>query len=159
MNRRTPKGDVMGLALIVVGSLLLLRNLGGGFGLTQIWPWFIIVFGLAFLAMFLSDRSQYVLLMPSALLITAGLVFEACVLFGWGLMSVLWPALVIAPGIGFLAMYVLGPGGSLFLLPGIGLVLLGGVVVLRQSAFWRYWPVALVGTGIWLIARSLRVRR
>lgn len=153
---RTPKRDVMGAVLIIIGVLLLLRNVGGGFGVGEIWPWFIVLFGLALLAMFVSDRSQHGLLMPATILIVTGLVFEACVLGGWRLMASLWPALIIAPGIGFLAMYILGPGGGVFLMPGIGLVLLGGVVLLRQSAFWRYWPVLLIGGGISLVARSLR---
>jgi len=158
-SARTPKRDIMGLVLMIVGGLLLLRNLGSGFGVGEIWPWFIILFGLALFAMFASDRSQYVLLMPASILIVTGLVFEACVLLGWSLMGVLWPALVIAPGLGFLAMYVVGPGGGMFLLPGIGLLLLGVIVLVRHSALWRYWPVALIGGGVYLIARSLRWKR
>ncbi|MCU0611469.1 MAG: hypothetical protein MUE60_06730 [Candidatus Eisenbacteria bacterium] len=153
---RTPKRDIMGVVLMIVGVMLLLRNFGAGFGLGELWPWFIILFGLALLAMVVSDRSQYVLLMPASILIVAGGVFEACVQMGWSLMGTLWPALVISPGLGFLAMYIVGPGGGMFLLPGIGLVLLGAVVLLRQSAFWRYWPVVLIGGGIYLVARSLR---
>lgn len=157
-HAHTPKRDVMGVVLILVGVLLLMRNLGAGFGLVEIWPWFIMLFGVALLAMFISDRAQYVLLMPAAILVLGGVVFELCVLFGWSLMGALWPILVIAPGMGFMAMYLLGPGGSTFLLPGAGLTFLGIVMLLRQTGIWKYWPIALISAGFALVIKSLRRR-
>lgn len=154
---RTPKGDIMGSVLMVVGGLLLFRNITG-VGLGEIWPLFIILFGLTFLVTFAMDRTQWPLLMPGSVLLAAGLVFLACVAWGWHLIGVLWPALVVAPGLGFLAMYVVGSGGGMALLAGTGLVVLGAVAMLRQSAFWKYWPVVLIGGGLALLARSVRKR-
>jgi len=152
------KRDIMGVVLILVGVLLLMRNLGAGLGIGELWPWFIILCGLAFWAMFLSDRSQYVLLMPASILVVAGILFEVCTLAGWGLMSSLWPALVMAPGIGFAAMWLFGPAGTSLLAPGIGLLALGAAALLKQSPWWRFWPVLLVVGGILILFREFRRR-
>ena len=153
-----PKRDIMGVVLVLVGVLLLMRNLGAGVSIGEIWPWFIVLFGLAFWAMFLVDRSQHALLMPASILIVAGVVFELCTMFGWGLMSRLWPLLVVAPGIGFLAMYFLGPGGHASLLPGVGLLILGVFTLFKQTPWWRFWPVLLIMVGASLLIRELSRR-
>jgi hypothetical protein len=157
-NTGAPKRDIMGFVLILVGALLLMRNLGAAIGIGELWPWFMILFGLAFWAMFLSDRSLHALLMPASILFVAGIVFELCTLLGWNLMSTLWPLLIVAPGIGFLSMYFFGPGGHAFLLPGCGLVSLAVITVFRQSPWWRFWPVVLIIGGVSLIARELQRR-
>jgi hypothetical protein len=153
-----PKRDIMGFVLILVGALLLMRNLGAAVGIGELWPLFMILFGIAFWAMFLSDRSLHALLMPASILFVTGIVFELCTLLGWSLMSTLWPFLIVAPGIGFLSMYLFGPGGHAFLLPGCGLVALGVLTLFRQSPWWRYWPVILIISGVSLIVRELRRR-
>ncbi len=154
----TPQRDITGMVLIIVGVLLLLRNLGVGLGMGEIWPWFIVLFGLAFGAMFLADRSQYFLLMPTTILVMAGVVFGICSAFQWSLMGELWPLLVIAPGIGFLSMSYFGPKGTSFMLPGIGLLSGGVIILVRQSAWWRFWPLLLVAAGLGIVIRELRRR-
>ncbi len=152
------KRDIMGVVLILVGILLLMRNLGAGLGIGELWPWFIILFGLAFWAMFLSDRSQHALLMPASILIVTGIIFEICTLAGWGLMSRLWPALVMAPGIGFVTMSFYGPAGTSLLAPGVGLLVLGAAALLKQSSWWRFWPILLIVGGVFLLFREFRRR-
>lgn len=156
MESSTPRRDVMGLVLILLGILILLKNLGIGLGPGEIWPWFIVLFGIAFGALFVADRSQYMLLMPAATLVVAGIIFAACTAFGWTLMGELWPMLIMAPGIGFLAMNHFGPGGTSLLVPGLGLVIGGIFMLVRQSPWWRHWPLLLVMLGLGLLIREFR---
>ena len=68
-------------------------------------------------------------------------------------MAVLWPVLLIAPGLGFLLMHVLRANRQLYLYPGIILIGFGLLFFLRKINYIKYWPVLLIITGIVLIVR------
>ena len=150
VENTTPQRDIVGLVLIIIGILLLLRNLGVQLGIGEIWPWFIVLFGIAFTAMYFSDKSQYVLLMPAFILIITGLVFAMCTIFGWQYMGKLWPLLIMSPGFGFIAMARFGQKGTALLWPGVGLIAGASIILILQSPWSRFWPWVLIVSGIFL---------
>jgi hypothetical protein len=72
----------------------------------DLWPVFVLGPGVALYIGFLRDRSSYGLLMPATVLTVVGLMFFYCIFEGWFMMRTIWPFFIIAPGLGFLLMYV-----------------------------------------------------
>jgi hypothetical protein len=141
-----------GILLIILGIILLVGNLGY-FSLLDYWPLLVIVAGLLFGIQWIGDRENYGLLMPASILIILGLLFLYCQLEGWYQMKDLWPVFIMAPGAGFILMYLLGEQEAGLLVPG-GILLAVGVLFLSANDWaWRWWPAVLIVVGLLILLR------
>jgi hypothetical protein len=140
----------------VAGIVILLGKLGVfGFLGRTLWPFVIILVGLLVHLLFYSNRARAIVLIPGGVLVVYGLLFGICNLWGWGLMTYLWPVLMLGVAVGVYEYYMFEsprPEGVLLialLLGFVSLVLLfftllhtGGIYVLA---------VLLIAIGIWFI--------
>ena len=70
--------------------------------------------------------------MPAAVLTIVGLLFLYCELDGWWRMQDLWPVFILAPGVGFILMFLFGSPDRGVLVPGT-LLLVIGIVFLSAN--------------------------
>ncbi len=151
MNRRNQS---IGLGFIFLGIIFLLENLSVfQFNFLQIWPVIVALVGLGFLLGFANNRQNAALLMPGVILIIYGGLFLYCRVFGWENIQTLWPLLLIAPGLGFLVLYLFNPQQKNLLWPSAILIVLGFLFLFRHIPYLKYWPVLLVILGVVLIFR------
>lgn len=172
MGKRT-RTLIPGLILIILGTWLLLANLGiEAFSFESLWPLLIILGGIVFL-------SGWLLAPPHdpglAFVGTAATLLGAFFLgFTWGVwewaeMGRLWPAF---PAIGGCAFLVLWAAGGFrewgLLVPALGGLLVGGVAFLFTSrllppdlglVLLNMWPLLLVLTGLVTLAQAFFGRR
>jgi hypothetical protein len=148
MNRQPL--NIAGIVLVIIGVLLLIINFTP-LTLARIWPGFIVLPGLIFFAQFIQDRSQYGLLMPFAILTTVGGIFFYCTIFGWHMMSSLWPFFIAAPGFGFLLMYFLGKREPGLLIPATILIAVAAVLSMVISGPGLLWAILLIGSGLFIL--------
>jgi uncharacterized membrane protein HdeD (DUF308 family) len=144
-----------GFILIVLGIVFLIANLSD-VPMRQLWPAFVVAPGLYFFGIYFSDRENYGVLMPAAILTTIGLLFFYCVYAGWWQMRYLWPIFMLAPGVGFFLMYFLGRREWGLLIPAGVLSSLGGLFLVVQSPYRAYWPLLLIAAGIIFIVLQQR---
>ena len=158
------KSLLPGIILISIGLLFLATNLNLiwidwediWYEFWTLWPLAILVGGVLFWLGWLKNRNDYGLLMPGTIMIIYGLLFWYCMEFGWWRMGEdrLWSLFIIAPGLGFFAMYALGKQEKGFLVPAIILTLLG-VFFLTGPYSWRIlWPVVLILIGVRLLMKG-----
>ena len=141
---------IWGTFLIIIGILFLIGNLSH-VSMEILWPFFPMIIGLGFLIGFLYDRKNYGLLMPGSILLIIGLLFFYCAVVGWYHMEILWPVFILAPAVGFLAMYFGGKRERGLLVPAGVLSALGVFFFLLSSGLDDYWPVFLIIAGVLLI--------
>lgn len=148
-------GNGIGLILILVGLLLLLSNLGYiRFGWGQIWPVFLLVFGLSLFLQFFQGRDKGVLV-PAALFVGSGIFFFFFTLpngLGWGDMIKWWPIFPLLMGIGFFLGYLADLRDTSFLIPAIIFSLFGGLSLAgnleRFRIYLKFWPLLLILVGL-----------
>jgi hypothetical protein len=145
---------IIGIGLIILGILFLFENFGYiAFDFKDVWPVFVILAGAGFWLGYVQDKKNYGLLMPGTILIIYGIMFFYCSVEGWYYMTYLWPLFIIAPGIGFFMMFLLGQKEKGLLVPASILTGIGILFMLGKSGFIRYWPVLLIILGIVMIVR------
>jgi len=135
-----------GILLIVLGIVFLLPNFTD-LRARELWPVFILAPGVAFFFMYSRERSNYGLLMPAAILTVISVMFFSMTL-GWASMQTIWPLFIMAPGIGFLLMYLLGKREKGLLIPAGILNALGLIFLLGVSDYDYLWPVILIVVGL-----------
>lgn len=145
----------MGGLLIVVGALLLAANL---FDVEwrKLWPLLFFAGAAVNFSIFFSDRRNYGALMPAAILLIYGMLFQYCALKGWWHMSELWPTFILGPGAGLFMMYLFGKRESGLLVPAFILSGLSAVFFVTLGPFRyfsRYWPVILIVAGVLLLLK------
>ena len=143
---------VQGIVLMVVGAVLLALNLSG-YRFHEFWPLIFIGLGIYFIVLFLTDRSNYGVLMPASIMTVIGIMFQYASLEGWWTMRTIWPFFLIGPGLGFFLMYWFGKKESGLLIPGYILTGLGIVFLLIASEGWYLWPALLIIAGILMLLR------
>jgi hypothetical protein len=94
--------------------------------------------------------------MPATVLTVVGLMFFYCIFEGWFMMRTIWPFFIIAPGLGFLLMYVFGRKESALLIAGgilsaVGLIFLVGVMENEYLL-----PLILIVIGVILLLNTRR---
>ncbi|OAB33933.1 hypothetical protein [Paenibacillus glacialis] len=155
----TFKKDVkLGLLIIIAGIVILLGKLGVfGFLGRSLWPLAILIPGLLLHALYFSRRGQSILLIPGGILTVWGLLFGICNIWGWGLMSHLWPALILGIAVGLYEYYIYeSPRSSMALWVSIILGLLSIVLILlslMQTGVLYLVSILLIAVGLWLILR------
>ena len=146
------RSPLPGIILIVLGVLFLIANLSN-VHLDAFWPVFVLGPGVAFIVLFFRDRKEYGLLMPGTILTVIGLLFFACTFTGWDQMQHLWPLFIMAPGVGFVMMYLFGRHERGFLIPAVILIGLGLVFLLDASESEYLWPILLIAAGLLFLIR------
>ncbi len=146
---------ILGTLIILIGLVLLLNNLNLiNIDLSQLWPLFLLVPGLAFEIGYLTGGRDPGLLVPGGMLTTYGLVFFANIIWGWHNMAYLWPAFPLGVAIGLFQLYLFGKREAALLIP-IGI--LGGYSAIAfLNAYtglgWEtVFPVALIAVGVLLL--------
>ncbi len=145
---------IWGLFLILIGIVFLIGNLSQ-ISMEILWPVFPLTVGLAFWIGYFYDRKNHGLLMPGSILIVVSLLFFYCNVFGWGRMETLWPVFIMAPAVGFVAMYFGGERDQGLLIPAGILFGTGILFLIISSGFGDYWPVLLIIAGLWLIISQM----
>jgi hypothetical protein len=141
---------IWGIFLILIGLVLLIGNLSQ-VGMEILWPVFPLTVGLSFWIGYVHDRKNHGLLMPGSILVVVSLLFFYCNLFGWWHMETLWPIFIMAPAVGFIAMYFGGKKERGLLIPAGILFSLGIIFLFVSSGLGDYWPVFLIIAGLLLI--------
>ncbi len=150
---------IIGLALIILGFLFLSENFGYlDFDFQEVWPVIFLVAGGGFWAGYFQNRRNYGLLMPGTILIVYGLMFWYCASEGWYNMQYIWPGFLIGPGLGFIMLYIFGEREKGLLIPAGILIGLGVIFLLSFSNLADYWPIILIGAGIYLIYKHYKGR-
>lgn len=145
------KGNLIwGLFLILIGSVLLISNLSQ-VSMEILWPVFPLTVGLVFWIGYFRDRKNHGLLMPGSILVVVSILFFYCNLLGWEQMEILWPVFIMAPAVGFIAMYFGGEKDQGLLIPAGILFGAGIIFLIISSGFGDYWPVFLIIVGLLLI--------
>ena len=146
---------VIGFGLIILGAIFLFENFGYiEFDFSVMWPVILILGGAAFWIGFFRNREDVGLVMPGTILIIFGAMFWFCALEGWWNMNYLWPGFLIGPGLGFVFMYLLGKREKGLLIPAGILIGMGLIFTFRYASILRFWPLILVGFGIYLIYKN-----
>lgn len=135
--------------------MFLLHN----FGLVRLdwdylWPLFLVVPGLGFELGYFTNRHDPGLLVPGGILLTYGALFYVNILFGWGLMELLWPVFPLGVALGLFQLYWFGTRDRGLLIPvGIlgGFSLLALLFTLNQSSVRLVLPLVLIGLGLYLL--------
>jgi hypothetical protein len=146
------RSPIPGIILIVLGVLFLIGNIAD-VRLDSLWPIFLLAPGVAFIVMFFRDRKNYGVLMPGTILTVLGLLFFACTLVGWQQMDYLWPLFIIAPGLGFLMLYLFGKREWGLLVPAGILIGLGLVFLLDAAENEYLWPAVLILVGLLFLVK------
>lgn len=151
---------VMGSLLILLGIAFLLKNVGIiTFEFRGVWPWLLVIPGLIFWGVAVMNRAHYRLVLPGTILLGYGLLFLGAYSFHLGEMHTLWPVFILVPGLGFLAVYFLGPRESSHLRTGSFLTVLAIAFFVLEANPDLFWPVLLIGIGVLMLVHGLRERR
>ncbi|WP_028986491.1 LiaI-LiaF-like domain-containing protein [Thermicanus aegyptius] len=123
MNRNQ---QMVGIFFILLGLFFLLAKMELiPFSLFDLWPFFLVIPGLAFHFFGFLNRIPG-LHVPGGILTTIGILFLFTEFFGYGWMEHLWPIFIIAPGIGLLELYLFGTREKGLLIPVVILFSVGG---------------------------------
>lgn len=149
---QSTRSPLPGIMLIILGVLFLIANFAN-VHLEALWPVFVLGPGVAFIVMFFRDRNNYGVLMPGTILTIIGLLFFACTVYGWDQMEHLWPLFIMAPGLGFVMMYLFGKHERGLLIPAGILTGLGLVFLLDANESEYLWPGVLILVGLLFLVR------
>lgn len=162
----------IGLVLIVLGLVFLAAQLLSADIWANLWPFLIIVVGLAFfVGMVLGGRSAGPLAVPGSIVTTVGLILLYQWTTGhWESWSYAWALIIVAVGVGLMiggtwsgkqkdveaGMRTAGIGAVLFVVFGAFFEL-----ILKISGGWAigqvFWPLLLIAMGVYLLwGRAIR---
>jgi hypothetical protein len=153
-ENRSGSNYVLGMFLILLGILILLIQLNR-IDWENFWPFILIAIGLLFILGFFLNRRNYGLLMPGSIFLIVGGLFLYMTQSSWREMEYLWPTFILAPGIGFLLMFLFGEAHNKLWVPGVILLAFSVAFYARAWDFLRYWPILLIVIGIYLIVRTV----
>jgi hypothetical protein len=83
-------------------------------------------------------------------------MFFYCVFEGWYMMRDIWPLFIVAPGFGFLLMYLFGKKEQGLLIPGGILTAVGLFFLVGTTEYDYLWPIVLIAVGIALLINAKR---
>jgi len=149
-KQSTNSSYVLGIFLIILGVFILIIQ-SGYVNWANFWPFILIIGGTLFFFGFFLNRKNFGLLMPGAILLITGMLFQYLNHTHWHYMEELWPTFILAPGLGLLLMFLFGPKGNALWIPGSILVTLALIFYARFCYFFRYWPIVLILVGLYLI--------
>lgn len=151
------KKDVkLGLFIIIAGIVILLGKLGiFSFLGRSLWPLVILILGILLQTLYFQRRGQSIFLISGGILTIWGILFVICNIWGWGLMSSLWPILITGVAIGLYEYYKFEkPRSSLSLWIAIVLGLFSLVFILfslMKTGVIYLLAALLIVIGLWLV--------
>lgn len=161
------RNPTAGIVLIIVGILLLIRNMDiFDFSLSNFWPIIFIILGVAFhISYFSGKRTDPGLLVPGGLFLGLGVTFQISVLFN--IWHIMWPFILMSVAFGLFEMYLFGKREKSLLIP-VGI--LGGlsVIFLTQISMRHifnnivgrlFLPVVLIILGLIAIFKGLSLKK
>ena len=148
--KRSTQHFFWGIVLIILGVLLLFGNLSE-FGMSRLWPVFPFIVGVGFWIGYFQDRQNHGLLMPGTILVVISLLFLYCNITTWSNMETLWPIFILAPAVGFIAMFLGGNRDKGLLFPSGILTLIGIIFLAITHGLSEFWPILLIIAGALLI--------
>jgi hypothetical protein len=163
------KSIIGGLILILVGSCILLAQtvpaLGGLLDFGRQWPLFIIGLGGLFLIGALVGSPE--LAIPGSIITGLGLIFYYQTLTAnWSSWAYMWALIPGFVGVGMFITGTLDKTRAEIRPEGGRLILISGALFLAFALFFnltwdvmRFWPLLLIGVGLWLLYQNRRSRK
>lgn len=102
---------ILGILLLGLGAAALLNNFGlinFSFSVWRLWPLVFLIPGLVFELNYFNNNGPVGLVVPGGILLTYGIIFMVCSIFGYHHMIYLWPWFIGAVGIGLYQLYLFG---------------------------------------------------
>lgn len=129
-----------GILFILLGAFLLLGKYVflDFFSISKLWPFFVLVPGLAFEASYFLDKKNAGILVPGGILTTIGLLFFFETYTNWSHAGYTWPIYILAVAIGLFQLYYFGGRQKGLLIPVFILTLVAAVsafTMLSNSLF------------------------
>ena len=153
----TKSNQTIGIVLICVGIVGILGYCFDFhiFGMSRLWPLFLLIPGLAFEYGYFQTRQNPGLLVPGGILTTLGAVFLAQTYTNWIFAGYAWPFYVLAPAVGLFQLYLFGNHNRGLLIP-VGVLttvaacgFLGNIFDFINGSI--IWPIALIVVGLIII--------
>jgi hypothetical protein len=147
---------ILGIVIIILGGALFLENLGIiYFDLANFWPVFILIAAYGFFQSWYQNREQVGQLFVAVILGIYGIFFQYNELTYWVTIEYLWPVFILAPGVGFVAMYWFSSNRDRgHLIPGLILLAIGSIFLIVYSPLNDFWPVILIALGIGILIKG-----
>lgn len=157
-----------GIILILVGVLLILRQIYHLeiLDMKYLWPFIILILGLAFEINYFADRRNPGILVPAGMFITIGILFIFETQTAWAYSGKTWPVYLLAVAIGLLQLYIFGSHERGLLIPVSILSIISLIALVR--GFWgnKYsWlsysfigPCIIIVIGLYILLGSLKRR-
>jgi hypothetical protein len=164
MERKTP--IFWGIALILVGGLLVLNQLGvfediDLFSWKNIWTVGMLILGVLFhVQFFVSKGHNPGILVPGGILLVYGCMHMYLSINGWHNMSSLWPLYLVGPGFGLLELKLFSRGREGSWVPVIVLFSLATIFFVKFNDFGVFSEIPIVAivlivVGIAIILGSI----
>lgn len=166
MHKRN--STIIGTILILVGLLFLVIQLFPGLAFSldigQQWPLIIVMVGI--LLIFSAVFGSPTLAIPGSIVSGIGGILYVQNLTGaWSSWAYIWTLIPGFVGIGLILAGFLGHRRRYSLREGSRLLLISAILFLIFGAFFnglgdlgRYWPIVLIGLGIWMLLPRRRQR-
>ncbi len=155
---------VPGLVLIGVGLAILSTRMDWpDIRWSQIYPIIFILIGAAS-AYSIRGRGRRDGVFPTVFFLTLGVFFvlRNYNFIEYWYLDEFWPIFLIAPGLAMLATVFFVPGEWRLLIPGLALVIFGGLLIadelnyLQIYRLWDYWPVILIAIGVSIFFKGFK---
>lgn len=169
MNKKTRSNLAVGIILILVGGWFLATqifpDLGDWFWSTFDWPFVIIGVGVCLLIFGLFAGAPG-MAVPAAIVTGIGGILAYQNATGdWTSWSYIWALIPGFVGIGIIISALLGDGGREGFRSGLTMVFISAILFLIFSSIFganplgQWWPVLLIGLGLWLLIQPLFRRK
>lgn len=145
---------IFGILLIIVGVFLIL-NYTFNWNL-QLWPLALMIPGIFFL--FGASRENIGLLIPGTILVFLSIFFFFNVATNWSYQKYLWPLYVFSVSLAFYVTAIFGKDSNYFPPANILLIITIGLFFISLN-FLKFWPIALIILGLWIITDSKIFKR
>lgn len=144
----------IGIFLIFIGLFFLIfKAIGFKVTMSLIWPIFLLIPGLLF-HLFAFRYRILGFFIPGGILVTYGLLFLFCGLFGYDSLAYLWPFFILGPGFGLLEFYLFGVREGGVLIASLILITIGGTFLffsLLRSVIPYLIGMILILIGVYIL--------
>lgn len=143
-----------GVLLIIVGIFLIVNytlNLN-----LNLWPLALVIPGIFFL--FGANKDNEGLFVPGTILLFLGIFFFFNIATSWNYHRYLWPMYVFAVSLAFYVTAIFGKNSDFYIPANILLIITVGLFFISLRLL-KFWPVALIILGLWIIFDSKNFKR
>lgn len=150
----------LGYMIIALALFILLGKLGVFYLIgVKLWPLFVLLIGLGLHYLFFKGLMPNYVLMPGGFLTVFGAVMLWSSLFGWGMLKVMWPFIILGIAVGLYEWYRYHPGRpSHLLVPAIVIgsvsLFIFGMLVLFHLFFYIIVILLIVIGSYFLFRRT-----